>query len=80
MGEKMTWEEMKRKYPDEWLLIVDFDIDKSGRLLSGCVERHSKSKDEVYRLPRVGKDAVFEYTGESTFPGGLRAHAHCHHV
>lgn len=23
MGKKMTWEEMKKKYPDEWLLIRD---------------------------------------------------------
>lgn len=73
MGERMTWEEMTVAYPDEWLLIVDYETDTSGHLLAGVVERHG-CKDEVYRLPAVDKDCAFKYTGESTFPGGWRAH------
>ncbi len=34
-NKKMTWEEMKKKYPDEWLLIIEYDSDESGHLLSG---------------------------------------------
>lgn len=78
MGQKMTWQEMRQAYPDEWLLITDYVVDKSGQILSGMVERHSKDKDEVYRLPRLHKPTAFEYTGESTFRG-LRSHA-AHHA
>jgi len=79
MGQKMTWEEMKKAYPDEWLLITDYERDKYGGIAIGVVERHSKDKDKVYCLPAVDKDCAFEYMGESTFPGGWRVHAkHLH--
>lgn len=75
MGQKMTWEEMKKAYPDEWLLIVDFEDDESGNLISGVVERHSKDDREVFRLPALDRPGAFKYTGECKFPGGWRAHA-----
>lgn len=80
MGQRMTWEEMKKAYPDEWLLITDYESDDSGHLTIGNVERHSKDDNEVFALPSVGKDCAFRYTGESTFPGGWRAHAQLHKI
>jgi len=71
MAEKMTWEEMKRLYPNEWLLITDYETDQYGDVASGVVERHSKEKSEVYRLPTIKKACAFRYTGESTFPQTL---------
>ncbi|MFA4874314.1 MAG: hypothetical protein WC956_05195 [bacterium] len=77
MGQRMTWEEMKKAYPDEWLLITDYERDRYGNVSVGVVERHSSDKDEVYRLPALKKDAAFEYTGESSFRG-FRDHAEHH--
>ena len=77
MNKKMTWNDMKTKFPDEWLLITDFDLDKSGYLVAGVVERHSRKKEEVYQLPAFNKPTAFRYTGESTF-SGLRDHARKH--
>lgn len=74
MGQKMTWEEMKRAYPDEWLLITDYETDQYGHIITGVVERHSADKDEVYHLPAIKKSSAFKYTGESTFRG-WRSHA-----
>ncbi len=79
MGEKLTWPEMTKQFPDEWLLIVDFELDASGHLLAGVVERHSKEKDEVYRPPKIDRSTAFRYTGESAF-AGLRSHAKKHHT
>lgn len=79
METRMTWEEMKRAYPDEWLLIVDWKDDESGHLISGVVARHSKDDQEVFRLPSLNQDCAFRYTGESQFPGGWRAHAEHNH-
>ena len=74
MAKKITWDEMKKVYPDEWLLITDFDLDKGGHVLAGVVNRHSKEKDNVYRLPALNEPTAFRYTGESRF-SGLRSHA-----
>ncbi len=51
MVTKLTWSEMKKQYPDEWLLIIDFELDESGHLKSGLVERHSKKKSDIYKSP-----------------------------
>lgn len=78
MREKLTWDEMKKRYPNEWLLIVDFETDESGHLLSGVVVKHSKLKKDVYKKPALSQPTAFRYTGESTFMG-LRSHAQYHH-
>jgi len=77
MKNKITWDEMKKRFSDEWLLIVDYDLDKSGHIIAGVVDRHSKEKDDVYRLPALNKSTAFRFTGKSTF-AGLRSHARKH--
>ena len=78
MGQRMTWEEMKAAYPDEWLLITDYETDPTGEVVAGAVVRHSKDDEEVFALPAIGKNCAFRYTGECQFPGGWRAHAQRH--
>jgi hypothetical protein len=75
--ERLSWQEMKSRYPDQWLLIVDYQTDESGHLLAGVVERHSTDMYEVAKPPALGRPTAFRYTGESTFRG-LRSHAHRH--
>ncbi len=77
--EKITWDDMKEQFPDEWLLITDFNLDESGHIIAGIVNRHSKEKDEVYQLPALNKSTAFRFTGESDF-GGLRSHARTYNV
>jgi len=79
MGKKMTWEEMKQQFPNEWLRIIDFDVDESGHLVAGIVDRHSHDKEVMYRLPALHRSTAFRYTGESTF-AGLRSHTETHHI
>lgn len=80
MKQKMTWDEMKRAFPDEWLLVTSYESDEYGNVILGIVERHSKDDQEVFRPPAPKKSCAFIYTGESTFPGGWRAHAELHKV
>lgn len=77
MGQRMTWAEMKKKYPNEWLLVTEYEMDRFGNVSAGVVERHSMNKDDVYQLPALEKDCAFEYTGESTFRG-FRDHVEHH--
>ncbi len=79
MGQKMAWEEMKAAFPDEWLLITDYETDQFGAVKLGIVARHSKRMDDVANPPIIDRDTAFRYTGESTF-AGLRSHATHHTV
>lgn len=65
---------MKKKFPNEWLLITDFEVDQFGRIVTGVVARHSKEKADAYCLPALNKSTAFRFTGKSTF-GGLRSRA-----
>jgi len=62
----LTFQEMKAKYPGEWLLIGDPELDPSFHAKSGKVLAHSRSRDEIYRqLARVpGKRVSVEYAGQ----------------
>lgn len=60
MGQKMTWDEMKDAYPDEWLAVVNCTSDHSGEVESGEVVAHYNDKDEFYRH---AKDIINQYGG-----------------
>jgi hypothetical protein len=74
VSESITWDEIRKKYPNECIRVTDYEIDAAGRLKFGRVLYHSPSKHEVYSKPLSGKSEAFWYTGESTF-SGLRSHA-----
>ena len=43
IGERMTVEEMLKKYPNEWLFIIDPEThENTTHLVSGIVQVHSK--------------------------------------
>ena len=41
-NERLTIKEMEQKYPDEWLLIVDYELSENTELLSGKLIAHSQ--------------------------------------
>ncbi len=71
---KQTWDEMTRQYPDQWLLIVDFETDECGQVVTGAVTRHGDTMGSISSPPSDGTPAAFLYTGESRFMG-IRDHA-----
>ena len=68
IGERMTVEEMSKKYPNEWLFIIDPKTNENTtHLVSGIVQVHSKSRDDVYEASRKFKgDAAIRWTGDYT--------------
>ena len=67
-GEKMTVEEMSKKYPNEWLFIIEPNTrENTTHLVSGIVQVHSKSRDDVSEASRKFKgDAAIRWTGDDT--------------
>ena len=66
MDEVLTMDELKARYPDEHLLLVDHVTNESGHVVAGRVLCHSKDRDELYRQalelnPRP-RHSAFVYT------------------
>jgi hypothetical protein len=62
----MTLAEIKRQYPNEWVLIEFTELDDELRVVDGQVIAHSPSRDAIDKKLmglRNGKIAV-EFTGE----------------
>ncbi|MBL4633016.1 MAG: hypothetical protein JKY56_04045 [Kofleriaceae bacterium] len=41
---KQTWGEMKKLYPDQWLMVVEFETNKFGDIASGVAVGHGTGK------------------------------------
>jgi hypothetical protein len=67
MTEKLTWDEIKRLYPDEFVVIVDPDVDEATTtLLGGTVVNHGKDKAEMIRYlgSLKARDGACRWTGK----------------
>ncbi|MBI4530448.1 MAG: hypothetical protein HY709_02900 [Candidatus Latescibacteria bacterium] len=63
--ERLTFDEMKRRYPDEWLLIEDCEFNDVTQLISGVVIAHHPQRSVIHKqqLTMDGALAVV-YSGE----------------
>lgn len=53
MNEKLTWEQIQEKYPDQWvgLVEVEYEPDNDATIKSAVVKYTNKSKKEfIYTL------------------------------
>lgn len=48
----LTREQMKARYPNQWLLIVDYELDASTSLRKGRVVAHSGGREDIHRALR----------------------------
>ena len=66
MGIRLTADEVKARYPDEWVLLGDLDADRWGNLVAGTLLYHSRDKADVHREVRAHQPGHFAiyFTGE----------------
>ncbi len=66
MAEILSFEEMKKRYYGEWLLIAHTEMDEDMNVIRGEVLAHSSDRDEVYRAisSREGRSVAIEYVGD----------------
>lgn len=62
----MKWQEIKKMFKEEWVLIEIRRVDEFFKVMEGEVLAHSKDKNEVYKrlLEIRPKEFTIEYTGE----------------
>jgi hypothetical protein len=63
--EILSFEEIQRRYPDQWVLIADVEVDEEMQVIRGEVLAHSSDRDEVYDALSMGKgrSLTLEYLG-----------------
>jgi len=66
MGQIMSIQAIRERYPGEWVLIAYTELDEEMRVLQGEVLAHSSDRDEIYRqlFTVKGRRVAVEYTGE----------------
>ena len=57
MSKKLTWEEIRQRYPDEWVVLVDFSVDENQDLEAGVVYGHGPDL-RLFHGGRASNDAV----------------------
>jgi hypothetical protein len=65
-SEKLSWDEIKEKYCDEWVILVEPEVDRSTTtLLGGRVFAHGKDRDRIHnKLKDVQEDFSIRWTGQ----------------
>jgi hypothetical protein len=71
MDERLTWAEIERRYPDEWVLIADPELTSELDVVAGRLMFHSKDPDEVnLRADELRlTDEAFLFTGADPSQG-----------
>ena len=60
----LSREKIKAKYPDQWLLLEDYELDASTTLRKGRVIAHSKNRDAIHRAMNKHKgNLCVHFTG-----------------
>lgn len=81
MTERLTWEEIRKRYPDQWVELVDFEWDEfEPDPRSGVVRLSAKKRKDIhsqYMKDPVDISAII-YTGKMKIPEGMVFSANLH--
>ncbi len=47
MRERLSWTEIQQRYPDEWVLLDDPELDEGFEVRAGTLVHHSADKSET---------------------------------
>ena len=81
MEKRLTWEEIKNSYCDEWVELIDYEWNEfEPKPRSGVVRNHAKSRKELHdRFMKAPiEDSAMVYTGAIKFTEGTVFSANLH--
>ena len=73
-NKKLTWEEISKKYNQEWVQLVEYDwLDEDALPRSGIVQAHAKTRREFDKLiiSKPQKDSALLFVGKRNVPPGV---------
>lgn len=73
MADRMTWEEIQKKYPDQWVGLIDVKyVDDDGISVESAVVKYTdKSKSDLTRLVLKGEIISRYTTPDNIFQMGM---------
>ena len=73
MQERLLWSEIKEKYPEQWIGLVDIDWENGATVLSAVVKYGGKNSTELMVIKFDNEpDLVVRYTSpDSLGPRGI---------
>lgn len=73
MGERLTWAEIQKKYPDQWVGLVDVEWypDNTATVKSAIVKYTDKPKDELTMMMLHGEVEARYTTPDNLFQLGM---------
>lgn len=73
MADRMTWEEIQKKYPDQWVGLVDVKyVEDDGISVESAVVKYTdKSKSDLTRLALKGEIISRYTTPDNIFQMGM---------
>ena len=76
----MKWNDIVKKYENEWVLIETQEVDENFNLKEGTVIAHSKDKSDIYEelLKLKGKSLHIEFTRQ--IPDDLALVLYCEDI
>lgn len=71
--ERLTWDEIQKKYPDQWVGLVDVEwcADNSATVKTAIVKYVDKSKDELTMMMLHGEVDARYTTPDNCFQLGM---------
>ena len=61
--ERLSWDEICRRYPKEWVVLIDYSLNDNEDVVAGCVLAHAASKADIKDAMAQPRDAAILYTG-----------------
>lgn len=66
MASRMTWSEIKKNYPDQWVGLTDVDWENEATVASAVVSYPRLTKNEALRLAIQSKGMITARTTKET--------------
>jgi hypothetical protein len=63
MDKRLSWDEVKKLYPDEWVCLVDVEWPDMGEITSGVVYAHDPKHKALIEKQKHLKSAAILWTG-----------------
>jgi len=71
MNQRLSWEEIKKQYNQQWIELIDYDWpEEDAYPTAGIVRVHAHSRKEFDQLAAIDrpKDSAFVYVGRQDLP------------
>jgi hypothetical protein len=67
-GEKLSVDEIWKRFPDEWVVLIDTEQARNGDTIAGIVHGHSPKKGEALAVARGIRSCAIFWTGKRQSP------------